>query len=39
MTRHPRNAYIRINDLPKVRELQRLYPALYRSDAVLVSEN
>lgn len=39
MTRHPRSAYIRINDLPKVRELQRLYPALYRSDAVLVSEH
>jgi peptide-methionine (S)-S-oxide reductase len=36
MTRHPRDPYILINDLPKVSELKRLFPDLYRPDPVLV---
>jgi peptide-methionine (S)-S-oxide reductase len=28
-TRHPRQPYIVLNDLPKLRNLQRLFPALY----------
>ena len=27
---NPRNAYVMINDLPKIRELKRLYPEYYR---------
>lgn len=30
MAKNPRNPYIVINDLPKVRELKRLYPEYYR---------
>ena len=37
LTLHPDNPYIRINDLPKVGELKRLYPALYRERAVLTA--
>ena len=37
LTRHPNNPYIVYNDLPKVEGLQRLYPALYRADPVLVA--
>ena len=36
MTRHPRDPYIMINDLPKVAELKRLFPQQYRSTPVLV---
>jgi peptide-methionine (S)-S-oxide reductase len=37
LTRHPSNSYIVYNDLPKVDALKRLYPALYRTDPVLVA--
>jgi peptide-methionine (S)-S-oxide reductase len=33
---NPTNAYIAINDLPKVRNLQRLFPQRYREKPVLV---
>jgi peptide-methionine (S)-S-oxide reductase len=36
LTRNPQNPYIAINDLPKVANLQRLFPDLYRSNPVLV---
>jgi len=36
LTRHPDNPYIVINDLPKVRELERLYAQRYRAEPVLV---
>ncbi|HEY7577064.1 MAG TPA: peptide-methionine (S)-S-oxide reductase MsrA [Acetobacteraceae bacterium] len=36
LARHPINPYIVYNDLPKIRELQRLFPDLYRADPVLV---
>lgn len=35
-TLHPDSPYIAYNDLPKVRDLERMFPALYRSDPVLV---
>lgn len=35
-TRHPDNGYIARFDLPKLRELERLFPARYRADPVLV---
>jgi methionine-S-sulfoxide reductase len=34
---HPNQPYIAINDLPKVRNFQRLLPALYRAQPVTVS--
>ena len=37
LTLHPTNSYIVYNDLPKIRELQRLFPDLYRVDPVLVA--
>lgn len=37
LTLHPHQPYIAINDLPKVHDLQRLFPELYRADPVLVS--
>jgi len=37
LTRHPTNPYIAYNDLPKIGELQRLFPDLYRADPVLVA--
>jgi peptide-methionine (S)-S-oxide reductase len=37
LTRHPGAAYIVINDLPKIDNLKRLFPELYRADPVLVS--
>ena len=37
LTRHPRAPYIVINDLPKIEDLKRLFPELYRADPVLVS--
>jgi peptide-methionine (S)-S-oxide reductase len=36
LTRNPDNPYIVINDLPKVANLQRLFPDLYRPTPVLV---
>jgi len=33
---NPSNPYIAINDLPKLRDLQRVFPALYRATPVLV---
>jgi peptide-methionine (S)-S-oxide reductase len=36
MTRHPRDPYIMVNDLPKVADLKRLFPQQYRSTPVLV---
>lgn len=37
LTRHPDAPYIVINDLPKIENLRRLFPALYRKDPVLVA--
>jgi peptide-methionine (S)-S-oxide reductase len=36
LTRHPTSPYIVVNDLPKIGELKRVFPDLYRSDPVLV---
>ena len=36
-TRHPESGYIVFNDLPKVRNLEQLFPQLYRRDPVLVA--
>ena len=36
LTLHPNQPYIVINDLPKVRDLKRLYPERYREEPVLV---
>jgi peptide-methionine (S)-S-oxide reductase len=36
LTRHPSYPYIVINDLPKVADLKRSFPDLYRADPVLV---
>jgi peptide-methionine (S)-S-oxide reductase len=36
MTKHPSNPYIMYNDLPKVAELKRVFPELYRPTPVLV---
>ena len=37
LTRHPDNPYIAYNDLPKIRELQKLFPDRYRDNPVLVA--
>jgi len=37
LVRHPTYPYIAINDIPKVRDLERLMPELYRATPVLVS--
>jgi peptide-methionine (S)-S-oxide reductase len=37
LTRHPDDPYIALNDLPKIENLKRLEPAVYRADPVLVS--
>jgi peptide-methionine (S)-S-oxide reductase len=37
LTRHPDNPYIAYNDLPKIRELQKLFPDRYRDMPVLVA--
>jgi peptide-methionine (S)-S-oxide reductase len=37
LTQHPSQPYIAINDLPKVADLQRLFPDLYRANPVLVA--
>ena len=36
LTLHPNEPYIAINDIPKVENLKRVIPALYRPDPVLV---
>ena len=36
---HPGQPYIFINDLPKVRALQRLFPQYWRSNPVTVAAN
>jgi len=38
MTRHPTQPYIVINDLPKVDNLQRLFPEWFRSEPLLVAQ-
>ena len=38
LTLNPSQPYIVYNDLPKIRDLKRLFPDLYRDDPVLVSE-
>jgi peptide-methionine (S)-S-oxide reductase len=35
LVQHPNHPYIVINDLPKIGELKRLYPEIYRPDPVL----
>ena len=37
LTRHPTQPYIAINDLPKIDDLKRLFPAFYRTAPVLVA--
>src|SRR5882762_1748957 len=37
LTRHPGHPYIVYNDLPKIEDLKRLFPDLYRADPVLVA--
>jgi peptide-methionine (S)-S-oxide reductase len=37
LTLHPEQPYIAINDLPKVRALEQLFPSLYRDAPVLVA--
>ena len=37
LVRNPTYPYIVYNDLPKVEDLKRLFPALYRPDPVLVA--
>jgi peptide-methionine (S)-S-oxide reductase len=37
LTRHPTSSYIVYNDLPKVENLKRLYPGVYRANPVLVT--
>ena len=37
LTQHPSYPYIVINDLPKVEELRRVFPDLYRADPTLVA--
>ena len=38
LTRHPAYPYIVYNDLPKIADLERLFPELYRAAPVLVSQ-
>jgi peptide-methionine (S)-S-oxide reductase len=35
LVQHPNHPYIVVNDLPKIRELKRLFPEIYRPDPVL----
>ena len=37
LTLHPTYPYIVINDLPKIADLKRLFPDLYRAEPVLVA--
>ena len=36
LTRHPDHPYIVVNDLPKLKDLQKMFPDLYRAQPVLV---
>jgi hypothetical protein len=36
---HPSNTYIAVYDLPKIANLKKLYPELYREQPVLVGNN
>jgi peptide-methionine (S)-S-oxide reductase len=36
LTLHPSNGYIVVNDMPKIEELKRFFPDLYRPDPALV---
>ena len=38
LERNPSNPYIAINDLPKLRDLQRVFPTMYRDTPVLVKK-
>jgi peptide-methionine (S)-S-oxide reductase len=38
MTLNPRHPYIVVNDQPKVEDLKRIFPDLYRADPVLVTK-
>jgi peptide-methionine (S)-S-oxide reductase len=38
LTLHPDNPYIAVNDIPKVENLKRFYPADYRATPVLIGE-
>ena len=37
LTRNPKHPYIVFNDLPKITDLKRVFPDLYRADPVLVA--
>ena len=39
LTLHPRQPYIVFNDLPKIENLKRLFPDLYRAEPKLVTAN
>jgi len=39
LVRNPSNPYIAINDLPKIRDLQRVFSGLYRETPVLVKKD
>ena len=38
LTRNPRDMYIVFNDLPKISNLKKMFPDIYRNDPVLVSK-
>ncbi len=38
LTRNPGNPYIAFNDLPKIADLKRMFPELYRATPVLVAD-
>jgi len=38
LVRNPDNAYIVVNDMPKIERLKRLFPASWRTDPVLVEK-
>ena len=38
LTLHPNQAYIAINDLPKVENLKRMFPGAYRAEPALVAK-
>ena len=37
LVRNPRQPYIVYNDLPKITELKRIFPGMYRAEPVLVA--
>jgi peptide-methionine (S)-S-oxide reductase len=39
LTLHPSQPYIVFNDLPKIENLKRMFPAIYRTEPVLVSKS